>query len=71
MAQDTLASLRTIEPTVLRAVIRQDQCSPAFELIDWTVAPLSHHKIIATTISKELGDFALTVKTTEKAEKEK
>jgi hypothetical protein len=49
VAQDILASLSSIDLAVLTAVIRQDQRSPAFELIDWTVAPLSHHKIIATT----------------------
>ena len=49
MTQNTLASLRTIDPTMLLAVVRQDRRSPAFEIIDWTVAPLSHHKIIATT----------------------
>jgi hypothetical protein len=41
--------LRTVDLTVLTAVVRQDQRSPAFELVDWTVAPLSHHKIIDTT----------------------
>jgi hypothetical protein len=49
VAQDILASLRTIDRTVLTAVVRQDQRNPAFELVDWTVAPLSHHMIIATT----------------------
>jgi hypothetical protein len=49
MSQDTLASLANIDPALLTEVVRQDQRSPNFELRDWTVAPLSHYKMIETT----------------------
>jgi hypothetical protein len=49
MSQDTLASLAALDPAVLTEVVRQDQRSPTFELREWTVAPLNHHKIIDTT----------------------
>lgn len=49
MSQDTLATLTALDPAVLIEVVRQDQRSPTFALREWTVAPLSHHKIIDTT----------------------
>ena len=39
--QDRLAQFRPIDPTEHTAIIRQDQASPAFELLDWTVERLS------------------------------
>jgi hypothetical protein len=49
MFQDTLAHLQQLDPALLTDIVRQDQRSPTFELLDWSVAPLSHEKIIDTT----------------------
>ncbi len=49
MSQDVPATVANIDLATLTDVVRQDQRSPAFELREWTVAPLGHHKIIDTT----------------------
>jgi hypothetical protein len=49
MSQTPLVALAALDPALLTEVVRQDQGSPTFTLHDWTVAPLSHHKIIDTT----------------------
>lgn len=41
MHQDRLAQLRAIDADLLTEIVRQDQRTPAFELTDWTVEPLS------------------------------
>ncbi len=42
-------ALHQFNPADLLAPLRQQQASPDFEILDWTVQPLSHEKIIATT----------------------
>lgn len=49
MSQDTLAQLHNLDPALLTAVVRQAQHSPALALLDWSVEPLGHEKIIDTT----------------------
>jgi hypothetical protein len=49
MTQDTLAELRNISPTLLTDVVRKQQSSPTFDLLDWSVTPLNHEKIMDTT----------------------
>jgi Phosphotransferase enzyme family len=49
MTTDILAALQAVDLAVLTNIVRQDQCNPGFELLDWTVQPLSHEKIIETT----------------------
>ena len=41
MHQDMLAKLRAADPMMLTDIVRQDQRSSTFELIDWTVNRLS------------------------------
>ena len=41
-----LESLNSIDPAVLLELARQDLDLPAFELIDWSVTPLIHEKVI-------------------------
>lgn len=45
MREDMLAQLRATDPTLLIELVRQDQRSPAFEIIDWTVERLSSQGI--------------------------
>jgi hypothetical protein len=49
MAGDLLAQLRAIDPAVLTGVVRQDQQDPHLAILDWTVEPINHEKIIDTT----------------------
>src|SRR5262245_48036021 len=49
MNLDTLATLRALDPALLTGVVRQARGNPTFELLDWTVEPMSHEKIIETT----------------------
>lgn len=49
MSADSLTMLPVIDPTVLTNVVRQEQRNPAFDILNWTVQPLSHEKIIDTT----------------------
>ncbi|MGQ0604638.1 MAG: aminoglycoside phosphotransferase family protein [Anaerolineales bacterium] len=49
MPADPLTLLQGIDPNVLTDVVRQDQRKPAFDILNWTVQPLSHEKIIGTT----------------------
>ena len=49
MITNNLEMLRQIDPNVLAGYVRQDQGSHSFELLDWTVNPMSHDKIIRTT----------------------
>jgi hypothetical protein len=44
-----LEQLRNLDHKLLINVVRQAQCSPTFELLDWSAAPLNHEKIIDTT----------------------
>lgn len=46
MSHELLIRLRSLDPALLAAVVREDQRSPAFELLDWSVAPLSDKGII-------------------------
>jgi hypothetical protein len=41
MTTVTLSQLQAIDPAVLADVVRQDQCSPAFEITSWTAGVLS------------------------------
>jgi hypothetical protein len=43
------AALQAFDPGALADLVRQDQRNPAFEILDWTVDPLEHEKIIDTT----------------------
>ncbi len=49
MSQEMLDQLRSMDPAMLTTVLRQEQGNPAFELLDWSVEPLGHEKIIRTT----------------------
>lgn len=49
MNPDLPATLQALDPGALADLVRQDQRNPAFEILDWTVRPLDHEKIIATT----------------------
>jgi hypothetical protein len=49
MAGDLLAQLRAIDPAVLTGVVRQDQCDPHLAILNWTVEPINHEKLIDTT----------------------
>lgn len=49
MFQEVSDSFHSLDPALLTAVVRQEQGSPNFELLDWSVEPLGHEKIIRTT----------------------
>jgi aminoglycoside phosphotransferase (APT) family kinase protein len=49
MSADSLTTSPVIDPTVLANVVRQQQRNPAFDILSWTIQPLSHEKIIDTT----------------------
>ena len=49
MSADLLEKLEAIDLAILTDVVRQDRGDPALVLLDWTVSPLSHEKIIDTT----------------------
>jgi hypothetical protein len=49
MTDDVLEQLKAIDQAVLTDVVRQDQHNLDLVLLDWTVEPLSHEKIIDTT----------------------
>jgi hypothetical protein len=49
MNPDLPVTLQALDPGALADIVRQDQRNPAFEILDWTVQPLHHEKIIATT----------------------
>ena len=49
MTQDLLAQLKGMDQAVLTDVVRKDQSDPDLVIVDWTVEPLSHEKITATT----------------------
>lgn len=49
MTDDVRQQLKAIDPAILTEVVRQDQNDPDLVLLDWTVEPLSHEKIIETT----------------------
>jgi hypothetical protein len=44
MAQDMLAELRNISPSLLTDVVRRQQRTPTFDLLAWSVTPLTHEK---------------------------
>lgn len=46
MSQDMLAILQATDSALLREIVRQDQCSPAFELLNWDVKRLSEKGLI-------------------------
>src|SRR5258705_9068092 len=46
MPEDMLETLRAIDPAILVDVVRQDQRSSTFEILDWTVKRLSDKGII-------------------------
>jgi hypothetical protein len=46
MAQDILATLRSLDPHVLTEVVRRDRQEPDLEISNWTVRPLSNKGII-------------------------
>jgi hypothetical protein len=46
MSTDMLETLKSVDPAVLLDVVRQDQRSPTFEILEWTVDRLSDKGII-------------------------
>src|SRR5688500_18418519 len=46
MTDDVLEQLKAIDQAVLTDVVRKDQHDPDLVILDWTVQPLSHEKII-------------------------
>lgn len=44
-----LEQLRTFDPMLLTDIVRKQQDCLIFDLLDWSVAPLNHEKIIDTT----------------------
>jgi hypothetical protein len=49
MTDDVRQQLKAIDQAILTEVVRKDQNDPELVLLDWTVEPLSHEKIIETT----------------------
>jgi hypothetical protein len=49
MSSNLLDQLKQIDPALLTDYVRQDKGSHSFEILEWTVAPMSHAKIIRTT----------------------
>ena len=49
MSSNILEMLQQIDPAVLRDYVRQDMGSHSSEILEWTVTPMSHAKIIRTT----------------------
>jgi hypothetical protein len=49
MAGDILEQLKAVDLAVLTEVVRKDQHNPELKILDWTVKPISHEKIIDTT----------------------
>ncbi len=49
MSQEMLDQLSSLDSDLLTAIARQQQVSPDFELLNWSVKPLGHEKIIRTT----------------------
>ena len=49
MSQDLLEQLKAIDQSFLTEVVRKDQQNPDLSILDWTVEPMSHEKIIDTT----------------------
>ena len=49
MTDDVLQQLKAMDQAILTGVVRKDQNDPELVLLDWTVEPLSHEKIIETT----------------------
>jgi hypothetical protein len=48
MKEERLAQLHATDPAILTDVVRQDQRSPSFEIINWSVQPLSDRGFVAT-----------------------
>jgi hypothetical protein len=49
MNPDVPATLQALDPGALTDLVRQDQRSPDFEILDWTAQPIDHEKVMATT----------------------
>lgn len=49
MTDDLLEQLKAIDPAILTDVVRKDQRDPNLVIVDWSVEPLGHEKIIDTT----------------------
>lgn len=49
MSADPLAAMPAIDPTVLTNVVCQDRRAPNFDLLDWTIKPINHKQLVATT----------------------
>ena len=49
MSADSLAAMLTIDPLVLTDVVRQDRHAPNIDLLDWTIKPVNHNQLVATT----------------------
>ena len=49
MADEILEQLKEIDQAVLTDVVSKNQHDPDLVILDWTVEPLSHEKIIGTT----------------------
>lgn len=49
MSSDLLSTLQNSDPALLTEIVRKQQNSPMFELLDWTVEPISHARILDST----------------------
>lgn len=49
MSNDLLSTLQNLDPTLLTEVVRKQQHSPSFELLDWTVEQLIHAQFLSST----------------------
>ena len=49
MIEQTMPMVQTINAQLLAEPVRQAQHDPTFHVLDWTVQPLAHEKIIDTT----------------------
>ena len=46
MADDFLEQLKAIDVAILTEVVRKDQHNPGLTILDWTVEPINHEKVI-------------------------
>src|SRR6476619_6251766 len=49
MSQDLLEQLKIMDKAVLTEIVRKDQYDQDLVILDWSVEPISHEKIIDTT----------------------
>lgn len=49
MSSDILSTLQNLDPALLTSIVRKQQNSPAFEISDGSVSPISHAALVDTT----------------------